>query len=99
MSVLVIGKFPGDTSLFRKVMTERASELAGIAEQARGAGALHHRFGIGDGFVVLVDEWEQPHQFEQFFAQPDIQALVGEMGASGPPEITIVEAIASPDEF
>jgi len=99
MSVLIIGKFPGDTALFRKMMTERATEIAGVGEQARGAGALHHRFGVGDGFVILVDEWESPQQFEQFFAQPSIQALVGEMGASGPPDITIVEAIATPDEF
>jgi hypothetical protein len=99
MSVLVIGKFPGDTALFKKMLTERAGELANIAEQARGVGCIHHRFGVGDGFVILVDEWESPQQFERFFSRPDIQALVGEMGASGEPEITVVEAIASPDEF
>jgi hypothetical protein len=99
MSVLIIGKFPGDTAVFKKVLADRAGELAGVAEQARAAGAIHHRFGVGDGFVIIVDEWESPQQFEQFFAQPDIQALVGEMGASGPPDITIVEAVASPDQF
>jgi len=46
-----------------------------------------------------VDEWESPQQFEQFFARPDIQALTGEMGASGPPEITVVEVAASPSNF
>jgi hypothetical protein len=46
-----------------------------------------------------VDEWESPQQFEQFFGRPDIQALVGEMGASGPPEITVVEAFASPSDY
>ena len=99
MSVLVVGKFTGDAALFRKMMTERVSELAGVAEQARGAGCLHHRFGVGDGFVAMVDEWESPQQFEQFFSRPDIQALVGEMGASGPPEISVVEALTTPDEF
>ena len=99
MSVLIIGKFPGDTAVFRKILTDRAGELVGVAEQARGAGCLHHRFGVGDGFVILVDEWESAQQFEHFFTRADIQALVGEMGASGPPDITIVEAIASPDEF
>lgn len=99
MSVLIIGKFPGDTAVFKKAMTDRPDEMAGVAEQARAAGAIHHRFGVGDGFVVLVDEWESPQQFEQFFGRADIQALVGEMGASGPPDITIVEAVASPDQF
>jgi hypothetical protein len=99
MSVLIVGKFPGDTAVFKRVLTDRASELVGISEQARAGGAIHHRFGVGDGFVVLADEWETPQQFEQFFSRPDIQALVGEMGASGPPEITIVEAVASPSDF
>jgi hypothetical protein len=99
MSVLIIGKFPGDTAVFKKVLTDQAVELAGVAEQARAAGAVHHRFGVGDGFVVIVDEWESPQQFEQFFTRADIQALVGEMGASGPPDITVVEAVTSPDQF
>ena len=99
MSVLIIGKFPGDTAVFTKVMADRAEELAGISQQARAAGAIHHRFGVGDGFVVLLDEWEAPEQFQEFFGREDIQPLVGEMGASGPPEITVVEAISSPDQF
>jgi len=99
MSVLIIGKFPGDTAVFTKALSDRESELAGTAAEARRAGCLHHRFGVGDGFVVIVDEWESPQQFEQFIAQPNMQALIAEMGASGPPEMTICEAIASPDEF
>jgi len=99
MSVLIIGKFPGDTAVFKKVLTDRADELVSISEQARAAGSIHHRFGVGDGFIILVDEWESPQQFEQFFSRPDIQALTGEMGASGPPEITIIEAVASPSDY
>ena len=99
MSVLIVGKFPGDTAVFKKVLTDRADELASVGAQAHAAGAIHHRFGVGDGFVVIVDEWESPQQFEQFFSRADVQALVGEMGASGPPDITIVEAVSSPDEF
>ena len=99
MSVLIIGKFPGDTAVFKKVLTDRADELVSISEQARAAGSIHHTFGVGDGVVILVDEWESPQQFEQFFSRPDIQALTGEMGASGPPEITIIEAVASPSDY
>ena len=99
MSVLIIGKFKGDTDVFRKALTERADEFEKLGATARPAGAIHHRFGVGDGFVVIVDEWESPQQFEQFIAQPNMQALIAEMGASGPPEMTICEAVASPDEF
>jgi hypothetical protein len=100
MSVLIIGKFQGDTATFRQALADRADEFAKIADQARSAGAIHHRFGIGDGFVVLVDEWETAGQFQQFFSNPDLQAFIGSAGAApAPPEITITEAVASADQF
>jgi quinol monooxygenase YgiN len=100
MSVLVIGKFQGDTGQFSQALTDRADEFAKIAEGSRSAGAIHHRFGIGDGFVVLVDEWESVEQFQQFFANPELQAFIGSVGAApAPPEITITEAITSSDQF
>jgi hypothetical protein len=99
VSVLIVAKFPGDTAVFKKALADRPDELAGVASQARAVGGIHHRFGVGDGFVIIVDEWESPQHFEQFFAREDIQALVGAMGASGPPDITIAEAISSPDQY
>jgi len=53
----VIGKFQADVGQFRQALTDRADEFVKIAEGSKSAGAIHHRFGIGDGFVVLVDEW------------------------------------------
>jgi quinol monooxygenase YgiN len=100
MSVLVIGKFQGDTATFRQALTDRADEFAKISEMARSEGGIHHRFGVGDGFVVIVDEWETVEQFQQFFSNPDLQAFIGSAGAApGPPEITIAEAIVSPDQY
>jgi hypothetical protein len=100
MSVLVIGKFYGDTQMFRQALQERGDEFAKIAESAKTVGAIHHRFGIGDGFVVIVDEWETADQFHTFFADPELQAFVATTGAApGPPELTITEAISSPDQF
>lgn len=100
MSVLVIGKFKGDTGKFRTALAERADEFRQISESAHAAGGLHHRFGIGDGFVIIVDEWESAEQFQQFFANPDLQAFIGTVGADPvPPELTVAEAITSPDQF
>jgi hypothetical protein len=100
MSVLVIGKFQGDTAKFRQALTERADEFAKISDGARSAGAIHHRFGIGDGFVVIDDEWGSVEQFQQFFSNPDLQAFIGSVGAAGaPPEITVAEAVTSSDQF
>jgi quinol monooxygenase YgiN len=100
MSVLVIAKFQGDTAKFRQALTERAGEFEKIADTARAAGGIHHRFGVGDGSVVVVDEWESVEHFQQFFGNPELQAFIGSVGAApAPPEILVAEAVASPDAY
>jgi hypothetical protein len=100
MSVLITSRFQGDTAVFRQALVDHAGDLAKFSEISRSAGAIHHRFGVGDGFVLVVDEWESVEQFQQFFANPDLQALIGQMGAADvPPEITVTEAINSADMF
>ena len=101
MSVIVTAKIKGDVAAFRKSLDERAGEFEKTAERGREAGAIHHRFGIGDGYVLVVDEWESVEQFEKFFGDPDMHAFIGSMGGdtSQPPEITVAEAISSVDEF
>jgi len=100
MSVLIIAKFQGDTAKFRQSLVDRAGEYAKLAEESKAAGGLHHRFGIGDGFVLVVDEWESVEQFQAFMANPDLQAFIGSVGgAPVPPEITVAEAVTSPDQF
>jgi len=47
-----------------------------------------------------VDEWESVEHFQKFFSNPELQAFIGSIGAAAaPPEMTISEAIASPDEY
>ena len=99
MSVLIIGKFTGDTAKFRASLTERAAEYEKWGAEARAAGAVHHRFGIGEGFVVVNDEWPSVEVFEKFFSNPELQAFVGSIGAEGAPEMTVAQAVASPDQF
>lgn len=100
MSVLVIGKFQGDTAKFRQSLTDRAAEFAKWGELSRASGAIHHRFGLGDGFVTVIDEWESVEKFEQFFGNPELQAFIGEIGAApAPPEMMVAEAVSSADEF
>jgi quinol monooxygenase YgiN len=100
MSVIIIGKFQGDTAKFRQALTERADEFEKIGGTARAAGGIHHRFGVGDGFVVVVDKWESVEHFQKFFGNPDLQAFIGSVGAAPvPPEITIAEAVSSADQY
>ena len=100
MSVLVIGKFQADTAKFQQSLAERAGEFEKIAAEARTQGAIHHRFGIGDGIVMIVDEWQSIEHFQQFFSNPDLHAFIESAGATpGPPDLTVAEAITSPDQF
>jgi quinol monooxygenase YgiN len=101
MSVLVTLKVAGNTATFQDAVTNRADEFAEIGARSRAEGAIHHRFGVGDGFVVVVDEWETPEQFEKFFGNPELQAFIGTIGGdtTAAPEITITQAITSADEF
>jgi quinol monooxygenase YgiN len=99
MSVLITIKFPGDVETFRATLRDRGPELAAIAERAKAQGGLHHRFGVGEGFVVVVDEWESVAHFEAFFQNPELQAFIASAGAAGAPEITVSEAVSSPDQY
>ena len=100
MSVLVVVKVTGDTATFQKALAERADEFESVATRAKEAGAIHHRFGVGDGFVLAIDEWKTAEGFESFFGDPSMREFVSSIGASpGPPEITVVGAVPSPDEF
>jgi hypothetical protein len=96
MSVLVIVRFPGDTDQFRNFVADdsNADRLNEIVDDAKSRGAIHHRFAVGDGFVLVVDEWETGEQFQQFF-----EAVVREGGGQGAPEVTIAEAVDTPDQF
>lgn len=101
MSVIVSVKIPADTEIFRKSLAERAEEYRQIAERGKSQGALHHRFAIGDGFVLVDDEWESAQAFQSFFGDPEMRAFVGSVGGdpNTPPDVTFGEAIGSPDQF
>ena len=100
MSVIVVGKLHADPARIQKLWKDRAEDFKGVRKEAEAAGALHHRWGIGDGFVVLIDEWPDAESFETFFhGNATIPSLMQEAGVQAPPEFTIVEAATGPDEF
>jgi hypothetical protein len=101
MSVVITVKFQGDVAAFHQALADHGEQFAKFAAEAKGSGGgIHHRFAVGDGFVLVLDEWESVEHFQKFFANPDLQALIAASGAApAPPEITIAEAISSPDEY
>ena len=56
MSVVIAMKFQGDVATFRQAVTDRAEDFAKLAPAARASGGIHHRFAVGDGFVLVVDD-------------------------------------------
>ena len=101
MSALAVVKVSGDVDRFRQALIDRGDEFAKIAEEAKARGALHHRFGFGDGFVLAIDEWQSADAFLQFFSNPELQTFIASVGgdSSTPPEITVTEAVSSPDQI
>jgi hypothetical protein len=100
MSVLVAMRIEGDTATFRDFLTSDDPRLRAIRDAAQAAGAIHHRFGVGDGYVLVLDEWESEDAFTAFFSgNPDLPGVMQDAGARSAPEFMIVEAIESPDQF
>jgi hypothetical protein len=100
MAVLVVGKMAADPANVRKLWADRKADMEQVAKEAQAAGALHHRWGFGDGYVVILDEWPDAESFQKFFSSNEtIPTFMQEAGVQGPPEFTIVEAVEGPDHF
>lgn len=101
MSKLITVLVPGDVGVFQRSLTEYASDYERIAADARMEGAQHHRFGVMDEAILIVDEWESEEAFRAFFSRPELQTFIGKVGGdlSAEPEVTVTEAILSPDQF
>jgi hypothetical protein len=100
MSVIVIGRLTVDPANVAKLWVDRKADFEGIAERARAAGAMHHRWGFGENEVILLDEWRDAASFQKFFeSETVIPQLMQAGGVQGAPEFTIVEAKDAPDQF
>lgn len=100
MSVIVIGRFKADPANLKKVFAERAADFKAVSEEAKGVGAVHHRFAAGDGEVLILDEWNNAESFHKFFGgNTTIAEIMQAAGVQGPPEFQIYEALDSPDLF
>jgi hypothetical protein len=89
---------PGDTDKFRRWVEDEA-RMSEYRERGQAAGALHHRFAVGDGFVLVVDEWESVEQYERFIGELQAEGVFADAGAQGEPQVTIAEAITTADQY
>lgn len=67
MSVLVVLKVPGDTATFESFVASNKERVLQVSERAKAGGCLAHRFAVGEGHILVVDEWETPEQIQSFF--------------------------------
>jgi hypothetical protein len=90
MSVLMILRVPAEAANLEQAVEQNRDLLLGIAERAKGRGAIHHDFYAGDGEVIVVDEWDSPESFHGFFEAEgenigQLMAAAGVQGQPGPP--------------
>jgi len=90
---------PGDTATFEAFVAANSALVMELTEKAKAGGCRGHRFAIGDGEILVVDEWDTADQFEAFISSPEVQKVLGQMGAQGDPRITFAEAKGFPGEF
>lgn len=102
MSVLMVLRVPADPERLKQAAQENRDTFLGIAERAKGRGAIHHDFYAGDGECFVVDEWDSPESFQSFFEEESgnigpLMAAAGVQGEPGPPQF--YEKLSLGDEF
>jgi quinol monooxygenase YgiN len=83
-------------------LLKASDQLPPIAERAKAAGCLHHRFLASEegDTVVVVDEWDSKEAFQKFFEEgEDVRAMMGSAGVTEPPKVTFWRPLDTPDQF
>jgi quinol monooxygenase YgiN len=100
MSVIMTFRVQGDPDKLEQLASEKQDVLQGIAEAAKAAGLIAHRFYGSDGQIMVVDEWPDPDSFNRFFEsqRAEIEPMMAEV-ATGEPEITFWRKLDTHDDI
>jgi hypothetical protein len=98
VSVLVTIRIPvSDVAKAIEGLQGNAKFLEEISASVKGAGMLRHQFVAGDGELMVVDEWETAEQFQSFFdGNPQVAEVMGSIGMSGAPAVSVFASIDAP---
>lgn len=102
MSVIMTLSMKADPAKLEEIAGADPERLKAIAERAKEAGVIAHRFyGSDDGTVMVVDEWPDPESFRQFFEaeQGTIGPLMQEAGVTEPPQPKFWRKLETHDEI
>ena len=99
VGVLVVMTVPGDTAQFESFAAANKDRVEELSEKAKAAGCIGHRFAVGDGQIIVVDEWDSEESFQGFFdSQPEIPKVMQEV-ATGEPQISFYRPLETGDDF
>ena len=101
MSVIVTVSVSGDPGRLEDYAAANPDTLGGILDQARDRGLIAHRFyGADGGRIMVIDEWPDAESFQAFFeeAGPQIQAMMGAVGATSAPDVAFWRKLETGDE-
>jgi hypothetical protein len=102
MSVIMTFRVEGDPRKLEELAADDPEKLPAIAERAKEAGIIAHRFyGSDDGWIMVVDEWPDEQSFLSFFEsqRSEIEPAMAEVGVSGEPEIRFWRKLATNDDI
>ena len=92
----------GDVAKFEEAVNSDPDRLRAIADRAKQAGAIHHRFfaNVAGGEVLVVDEWDSVESFQRFFENsPDVVEMMGEAGVTSEPVPVFWRELDTLDKF
>ena len=100
MSVIMTFRVAGDPDKLEQLAAEKGDVLRGIADRAKEAGVIAHRFYGSDGQIMVVDEWPDPESFHRFFEaeRAEIEPMMQQV-ATGEPEITFWRKLDTRDDI
>jgi quinol monooxygenase YgiN len=102
VSVIVTLRMKADPKRLEEIAAQDPERVKSIAESAREAGVIAHRFyGSDDGQIMVIDEWPDAQSFHSFFeAQgPQIGPLMQDTGVQGPPEVAVWTKLETGDDI
>jgi hypothetical protein len=103
VTVIMTLEVTGDPKALEQFASDNREKMQTVLEAAKRHGLIAHRFyGSDDGSKLLVlDEWPDRQSFESFFQeqQAEIGPMFETVGATGQPQPSYWQELATHDEF
>lgn len=89
-----------DPTLVEKYFQENQEMTKSINDDARSNGCLHHAFYATEDEVFVVDEWESPEGFQEFFSSnQEVPKAMQDIGITEQPKIEFLRPLDTKDAF